>query len=182
MEPVKLLYPNNYFWNTNNHDGPNFHWALCGKKIWSSEAQNYILELSSSARFFDLKTGKTYKIRKKDTLSLLMLGSLPKQEIFERVLDKIRDLNLDGAVISTSNRYDFNGAWCPSTSFIFLKGLVRVKNIKKCPLIRFIKINNSRLRESNPSIPTCSEIDSLLQDRHCTEVCQLLAELLNKKV
>jgi len=180
MEPLKMLYPNNYFWNSNVHKGPNFHWALCGKKVWIPEISQYYLEISPSARFFDIKTGKTYRPPKKGKLRLLMYPKLKEQNIPD-ILPKIEKFDLDGVTVSGEKKYDLNGAWCPSMNFVFLDGLREIENASRCPLIRFVKINNSRLREINPKLPTCQEIDTLLKEKTCIQVCREIAEILNSK-
>ncbi len=172
MEPLKLFYPNDYYFHAQRLGiKEEFNWALCGKKVWDPAGWHY-LEVSPYARFFGTQTGQTFLVKGKPKL-LIQKGLKSPKALTEKV--KARDL--DGVVIirsGTTCKFPFCQA-----DFVFLPGHIEAA-LRGCPLIKFVKRNNFQLRSQNPHIPTCQEIDRLLKNHSRSHVCGILYTQLGK--
>lgn len=175
MEALKLFYPSDFFLHAHRLGvKEEFHWSMCGKKIWSEPMGGYILEITPRARFYGLKSGKSFI--PKEALRVLLLKGLPKSQL-KGTVQKVRNFKLDGVALEHS-REKCSLPLCSAVDFIFLPGsLKEVDSSEKCPLVRFVKRNNTFLRSQNPEIPTCEQLDRLLK-KNSSRVCHDLNRLL----
>jgi len=169
MKPIKLLYPNDFFWNFNRcrKNCLDFHWGICGQKIWEPSLKKYSFILMPFAKFIDLKTGKIYKLKEKRPIKLMLEDSAYKAE------------QPDQAYVVENQNNKKNGIWCSSMDFFLPESLLKeLEKVDRCPLIHFIKMNNSKLKELNPKIPSCKEIDQMLKDKPCYQVRSIITKNL----
>jgi len=178
MEPLKLFYPNNYLRYAQKLGlRQDFHWGLCGKKAWVPQAKVYCLKVSPAVRFLGLQSGKTFRVSKSQKTRLLFLKGLRKSEI-SKVVHKVQKLGFGGVAISGPPQ-KCEGPWCSSVNFVILpENLREVKSPEKCPLIRYVKTNNSALKSRHPKVPACHEVDLLLKKKSLSQVCQILHQAL----
>lgn len=193
MEPLKLCYPNDW---PLYMDKDEFNWFLFAKKIWSEKGKFYYLKFPPTVLLYEEKTGKTYLPQTK--IKLLLLNAKPSEEALKSLTYIVHEYSLQGLAFidetqkcrfpicrkvtlymnaTVSHSYPQSG-----DSYIISDNLKQVKVCHSCPIIKFSRKNNSYIRQTLgiKKFPTCKEIDQLLSNNPCPEVCKLLYSYLLK--
>lgn len=166
---LNLIYPNE--WRVNAQKGEScFSPFLCGQKTYDEKRKTYVLNVSSYARFFDPQTGKIYRIFKPTVLRF------PKNE---RKLPKKAGYVLQTKPNAQCGADDSLTPVCSDIVFHFPRSkLLEIKyDNDSCPIIRFFKKHNDRIRKINPSFPSCPEIDTLIKKYNIATVSKKLIDM-----
>jgi hypothetical protein len=183
-----------------------FSWFLCGKRILDEKSGMYILRLSRTAKFYDVKSGHTLvPVTSTDPESKTLGASHPDVNIDILIVpDNVFADGIETRGSGTSGfedtlkKYGYRGIadltrcslknpdqWvlCHDVSFSFLEGAVEpYKKESVCEMIMFAKRYNPTIRERVSSFPDVDAIDASIKTRGCSETCKKLYPLLLKYV
>ena len=152
-------------------DSVKLNWFLCGKRHYDEKSGLYLLTIPKGVKFYRVDDGKTYFVPK-DIELLIGDGR-------DRYSNSPRN-SVSGIAEMCSDEYTCKDSVI-CTCFKFLIDPHVMKEIKfpeKCQLLSFAKQHDLSIRKIFPDFPTREEIDEMLKERSCAEVCSSLYDTI----
>ena len=187
FDHVKLFHPTewgNMVGDLASIDDKKFNWFLCSKRKYDAKYKVHYIIVSPEVAFYCEKTGKTLRVKNSNTQVKLLISSniTPTQAVEKYHYDGI-------TFIEDSTTKEQLFPVYRHVHFIFRDGILSsitssedksIRYPQRCGVVKYVKKNNSRLQKIYSDIPTCDEIDQLLEHNSCEDISLVLYHILEK--